>query len=539
MVLDAGRPATHNAPPTAKHPLASIEPIAVLSPPTPAARPLGEELFCTEHLHEDLKGRSVRGGTVTLAAQGIKFALGLGSTVVLARLLTPADFGLVAMVTALTGFVAMFKDAGLSLATVQRNEINHAQVSTLFWINVAASVALMLVLATLAPAIAWFYGRPELVYVTLAIAATFVLGGLTPQHAALLKRQMRFTALAAKEITAMACGMVVGMTLAWLGARHWALVAMGATSSLVAAVMVWGLTGWVPGLPRRGTGIRPMLRFGGNLTAAKFVNHFSRNADNILIGWFWGAGALGLYHKAYALMALPINKIFEPLGNVTVPALSRLQNDPARYRQYYFKAVNSVAWLTMPLVALLAAAAGPIILLVLGAQWEGAIPIFQILAVASVFRPIYSSVRWIFYSTGNGGGLLRLRCALAPLFFGCFVLGLPYGPAGVAAAYTIGFLLAFPFVLGYAFRGTRLTLTGLAAALWCPAVTALGMAAGAWGVGALAPAPDPADQLVLAGLGAVLGAATSLLVPAVRGELFQVATALRSGLGARTSPGSR
>lgn len=513
----------------------SVEPVAV----SPAAQPPGRELFRTEHLHEDLAGRSVRGGTVTLAAQGIQFALGLGSTVVLARLLAPEDFGLVAMVTALTGFVAMFKDAGLSLATVQRAEIDHAQVSTLFWINVAASVALMLVLAALAPAIAWFYGRPGLVYVTLAIAATFVLGGLTPQHAALLKRQMRFTALAAKEITAMACGMVVGVTLAWLGARHWALVAMGATSSLVAAVMVWGLTGWVPGLPRRGTGVRPMLVFGGNLTAAKFVNHFSRHADNILIGWYWGAGALGLYHKAYALMALPISKIFEPLGDVTVPALSRLQDDPARFRQYYLKAVNSVAWMTMPPVALLAAAAGPIILLVLGPQWEGAIPIFQILAAASVLRPIYSSARWIFYSTGNGGGLLRLRCTLAPLFFGCFVLGLPYGPAGVAAAYTAGFLLAFPFVLRYAFRGTSLTLTGLAAALGCPAAMAAGIAAGVRVVGVLSRETALSEQLGLAGFGAVLGGAAALLVPAVRGELLHVAAVFRSRLGARISMENR
>ncbi len=496
-------------------------------------------MFGTEHLHEDLKGRSVRGGAVTLAAQGIKFALGLGSTVVLARLLTPADFGLVAMVTALTGFVAMFKDAGLSLATVQRDEIDHAQVSTLFWINVAASVALMLVLAALAPAIAWFYGRPELVAVTVAIAATFVLGGLTPQHAALLKRQMRFTALAVKDITAMAFGMVVGVTLAWLGARHWALVAMGATSSLVAAVMVWGLTGWMPGLPRRGAGVRPMLVFGGNLTAAKFVGRLSHKVDTILIGWHWGAGALGLYHKAYALMTLPISKIFEPLGNVTVPALSRLQDDPARYRQYYLKAVNSVAWLTMPLVALLAAAAGPIILLVLGPQWEGAIPIFKILAVASVFRPIYSSARWIFYSTGNGEGLLRLRCALAPLFFGCFVVGLPYGPAGVAAAYTIGFLLAFPFVLRYAFRGTSLTLTGLAGALWCPALTALGIAAGVRGLGVLVDGAALPERLMFAGLGAMLGGTALLLVPAVRGELLQVAAVFRSGFCVRTSPGNR
>ncbi len=148
--------------------------------------------FDTEYLKADLKGRSVRGGAVTMAAQGIKFFLQIGSTVVLARLLTPEDFGLIAMVTAVTGFVMMFKDMGLSMATVQRAEIDHAQISTLFWINVVLSLAFMLLTATLAPAIAWFYSEPRLTWITLALAGAFIFSGFTVQHQALLRRQMNF-----------------------------------------------------------------------------------------------------------------------------------------------------------------------------------------------------------------------------------------------------------------------------------------------------------------------------------------------------------
>src|SRR5690606_19203223 len=162
--------------------------------------------FDTEHLTKHLRRRTMRGGAITVSSQGVKFALRLGSTAVLARLLTPADFGLIAMVTVVTGFVEMFKDAGLSMATIQRERITHAQVSTLFWINVALSALIMLLIAALAPAIAWFYGEPRLLPITLALSGTMIFGGLAVQHQALLRRQMQFGRLATIEITSMAAG---------------------------------------------------------------------------------------------------------------------------------------------------------------------------------------------------------------------------------------------------------------------------------------------------------------------------------------------
>lgn len=486
--------------------------------------------FSVDHLREDLKGRSIRGGAVTLGAHSIKFALSLMSMVVLARLLTPADFGLVAMVTSLTGFVAMFKDAGLSMATVQREEINHAQVSTLFWINVALSLILMCLVGALAPVVAWFYDEPELVRVTLAIAATFIIGGLTPQHMALLKRQMRFTAMAGKDIAAMTAGVAVGITLARLGAGYWALIAMAATSALVDASLAWVLTGWIPGLPRRGTGVRPMLAFGGNLTAAKFINYFSRSADNVLVGWFWGAGALGVYAKAYALMTLPISKVLEPLGSIAVPALSRLQHQPSRYRNYYFTALSALAWITMPLMAVMAVSAEPLILIMLGPQWEATIPIFRILAVAGILQPIYSTVRWIFQSNGNGRGLLRLLGALAPLFIVSFLVGLPFGPSGVALAYTIVFLAALPFVFHYTFRGTPLTMIGLLRTLIYPAFFAVSVVTGVLAAVTIGQPATLVHHVRLLTVGAIIGAAASVLIPGLRCEVLHLTNTLHAAL---------
>src|SRR5439155_16698701 len=143
-----------------------------------------------------LKGRTIASGAVTLSAQGCKFLLNLVSTMVLARLLTPRDFGLFAMVATITGFLRVFKDAGLSVATVQRERITHAQVSNLFWINVVVSALSAFILAGLAPVIARFYHNPRVVSVTVLLSATFLISGSTVQHQALLKRQMRFKALA-------------------------------------------------------------------------------------------------------------------------------------------------------------------------------------------------------------------------------------------------------------------------------------------------------------------------------------------------------
>jgi len=223
---------------------------------TPATPPVKyTEFFETEHLKLDLKGRSVRGGAATLAGQGGRFLIQMVSTVVLARLLTPADFGLIAMVTAVTGFAEFFKDLGLSMATVQKAEVTHEQVSVLFWVNVAMSVLIALITAALGPVIAWFYGDPRLATVTVALSLAFVFGGLTVQHQALLRRQMRFTALAIIPVIAMAAAVMAAIIAGSLGAGYWALVIMELTRAATSAAAVWLVCRWWPGLPTRGAGV--------------------------------------------------------------------------------------------------------------------------------------------------------------------------------------------------------------------------------------------------------------------------------------------
>lgn len=427
--------------------------------------------FRTDHLMADLKGRSVRGGAVTMAAQGAQFVLQLGSTAILARLLTPADFGLIAMVTAVVGFVAMFKDAGLSMATVQREHITHAQVSTLFWINVALSAALMLVVAALAPAIAWFYGEPRLTAITLALALTFILGGLTVQHQALLQRQMRFTALSVISVASFTLSVAAALLAAWYGLGYWALVIMSATGAAVNVALVWTFSAWRPGRPARGSGVMPMLKFGGSLTGFSFLNYIGANMDNFLIGWSVGATALGFYSKAYNMILLPIRQVTGPLTSVAVPALSRLQSDPQRYRKYYCRALERVALITKPVAAVLIVTASEVVRVFLGPQWDDVVPIFRILSAVALVYTTNVSTGWVFTSMGATHRMLRWEAMSTPVRVLAIVIGLNWGALGVAYAVALVMLLLYLPCRLYCFHGTPIRMRDFFSAIACPLIS--------------------------------------------------------------------
>jgi O-antigen/teichoic acid export membrane protein len=434
--------------------------------------------FETDHLKDNLKGRSLRGGAIVMSSQVIKFLLRMGATIIVARLLTPADFGLVGMVTVVTGFVALFKDLGLSFATVQHAEINHAQVSTLFWINVAVSVFLLLVVAGLAPAITWFYKEPSLTYITLALSLNFIFGGLTIQHQALLKRQMRFAALNGIEVFAVLINLIITILAALYGARYWAIVIGQLAFSFSVVVGTWLKCDWRPSLPVRGANVRPMLVFGGNLSAFRVLNYFSRNLDNLLIGRFVGAGALGLYDKAYQLLLLPIQQINWPATSVAVPVLSRLQNEPERFRAYYLQAIQMLVTVTMPAVAFLFVTADMVIPFLLGNQWVGSVIIFRYLAPAAFIGTFNVATGWVYISLGQTGRQFRWSILGSSVTITSFLIGIHWGVIGVAAAFSIKTLILLIPRLLYCYRLSPLRLRDLINALSIPALCSIFAALG-------------------------------------------------------------
>jgi len=287
-----------------------------------------------DHAH-DLKGKTVRGALASGAAQAAGFVLRTASMVIMARLLFPADFGLFGMVLAFTGFLALFRDFGLSMASVTRVSVTEDQLSTLFWLNVLVGGILAVLCVAAAPLLVRFYAEPRLLSITAAVGGGFLFIGAGAQHRAILQRGMRFGALALIDTVALVIGITAGIGMALLGVGYWALVVMTVSPQIASAAGAWLATRWIPGRPKRNTGVRSMLWYGGSITFNGVIVYMAYNADKVLLGRFWGAEALGIYGRAYQLINLPIDNLTSTVSQVVFPALARLQNDPARLRSYF------------------------------------------------------------------------------------------------------------------------------------------------------------------------------------------------------------
>jgi len=407
---------------------------------------------------KDLKQKTIQGGLARLLAQGANFALRVGSLMILARLLGPEDYGLVGMVAAFTGVLSLFRDFGLSSAAIQRAEVTEEQISTLFWINLLVGVLLTLLTVAMAPAIAAFYHQPRLVAVSAVMALGFLFNAGGIQHSVLLQRQMRFTTMAVISTVSLAVGTIVGIAGAKAGYGYWALVAMTITSPFVATIGFWMAAAWIPGRPRRRAGIRSMMHFGGALTLNSLLAYLAYNAEKILIGRYWGADAIGIYGRAYQLINIPTDNLNTAIGEVAFSALSRLQDDLERLKSYFLKGYSLVLGLTIPITIACALFPDDIIRVLLGSKWVEAAPIFRLLAPTILIFGIINPLGWLLFSLGMVGRSLRMALVFTPLIIAGYACGLPYGPKGVALAYSaVMAVWAIPLI-AWAVHGTVISI---------------------------------------------------------------------------------
>ena len=395
------------------------------------------EYFRTDHLRADLLARSARSGILNLSSQAFKFVISTASTIVLARLLTPTDYGIIGMIAIVLNLAVMFQYLGLSGATVQWAEIDHRQVSNLFWANFGLSVLMAVGMALLSPLIGWFFQEPRVIGVTLGYALSVLITGLWIQHEALLTRQMRFSLLVPIDIASLAIGLTVAITSAWLGAGYWALVYNSLATTTSQAVLYWTACKWRPGLPTRGSGVRPLLFWGGHAAVANLITVFSRNLDSVLIGRFWGAQQLGMYTRSYQLMLLPVQQIYFPIGSVALPTLSKLTDSPEEYRRAYLGIIEKLALITMPGVALMCAISDWLILLLLGPQWSESARIFSILGISALILPVTRSCTWLLMTQSRTKELITWSTVSAVTGAVSVAVGLPWGAVGVAASYAL------------------------------------------------------------------------------------------------------
>jgi PST family polysaccharide transporter len=423
----------------------------------------------------NLKERSVRGGAITLFDQALSYGVNLASVVILARLLTPEDYGIVAMVTAITGVVSLFRELGLSSATVQSRDITHDQISALFWINAGLGALIMVIIAALGPALAWFYHKPQLSLVTVGISFTSLISSLGTQHGALLARQMRFGIQAVIRVSSLLAGLLAAVAVVLSGGTYWALVASSIVHALWSTCGQWIASGFRPSRPKKGTGVRKFVRFGAKIAGFDLVNYFHRNMDNVLIGRAWGAQQLGLYSKAYALLMLPIQNLKYPLNRVAFPVMSRLQNDPKQFRSYFMKYCSLLAFVSMPLVAFLYACSQNVIRLVLGPRWVGAAELFSILALVSFIQPVASLRMTVQLALGQGGRFFRWGLYNAIVTVASFLCGLPWGAKGVAIGYCISTYAILHPSLTYAFHDTSIKSADFYRSIAKPCLSSIAM----------------------------------------------------------------
>lgn len=392
------------------------------------------------------------GAVATGLAQSVKVATQVISVIVLSRLLSPQDFGVVAMCAPVLVFIALFQDFGLTQATVQKSSISHDEVNYLFWINVTVSAALACVLAATAPLIAAFYGEPRVSPLVGAMALQILAYGLGAQHLALLNRRMAFGRLAIIEIAGAIAGLSVSVAWTLIDRSYWALYAGTLTGAALPALCYWMNSRWRPGFPRKVDGVGELLHFGAGITGFNFANFFARNLDNILIGKYWGEAQLGLYDRAYKLLLFPLSQIANPLSRVMVPALSRLNGEPDRYRSAYLRVMRLMLLVALPGVATAVATSDILIPFFLGEQWRESSDIFRALGFAGLLQPLNNPAGWLFISQGRSGDFMRWGIVTAVTSTLAFVIGLPYGALGVAVAYAVSEYLRTPFLWIYVGR---------------------------------------------------------------------------------------
>jgi PST family polysaccharide transporter len=408
----------------------------------------------------------VGGGQVVL--QIIQIA----TTVVLARLLIPEYFGLIGMAMVFVGIAQLIADFGLGSAIVQAKAVSPDALSSAFWLNGAVGLALMLAAIAAAPFVAAFYDNPEIEDLVMALAVTLFASALNAVPSAILYKAMNFAALAKARVLATVIGSAIAVAMAASGYGVWSLVAQPITGAVVNLAVTWRLARWLPRLAYSFQAVRPLIAFSAAVLTNSILHYASRNTDHLLIGRYLGSQPLGYYAMAYQLMLYPMNQVASVIIRVLFPTLSQLQDDMDQFRRAYLKSVSVITLVTFPMMLGLFAVAPDFIAVVFGEKWQPMETVLRILSIAGLIQSAITGLSTILLAIGRTTTIVVLGTIGSALTIGAFFVGLPWGIEGVAAAYTMVFLLFSEFYLAYVFRIVGIRLADYHRALARPAIAA-------------------------------------------------------------------
>lgn len=389
-----------------------------------------------------LSVKAAHGGLIMLSGQIAKVALQFVNVILLARLLQPEDFGLVAMVISIYGICDILLDFGLSTASIQAKNITHGQISNLFWVNLLIGLILSSISFASAGLLANFYNHPELAKIAEVISLVFIFNGISAQYKAQLNRRLEFSKLALADILATFASVCVGIYFAYTGHSYWTIVYQQITQACV-LMMLYGLFGrWLPALPSKKDSIRGFFHFGLGLAGSQILGYFSRNIPSILIGYQLGATKLGLFDRANKLLMLPLNQLNAPSSTVAVPILSRLQAENLeKYNKFLLFGQNVIVHIVAFSLSLACCQTEQLVGLVLGSQWLEMVPVFKALSFAGIFLVLSYASYWVFLTKGITGSLFKLGLFGRPIVIAITSLGLMGGVIGVALAYSFGLMV--------------------------------------------------------------------------------------------------
>jgi PST family polysaccharide transporter len=425
----------------------------------------------------ELGRQSLHSGAFSIASRAASVLVQLASTVILARLLSPEDFGLVAMVAAFTGFIPVLADLGTRDAAVQRATITESEVSALFWLTVAIGATLGILLAGSSSLIASFYGEPRLRDMAIASSVGFVVGAASCQHFALLRRAMQFREIALIEVGSNLLSSIAAILMAIAGAGYWALVAKPILLALFTLIGVGWSCRWMPGIPTLTPGVRAMIRFGLNVTGFTMTDYAGRSVDRVAIGYRSGSVALGFYQQALFFYENTLGLLAVSLHPVAVASLSKLTGNLAELKRSWSKAISTLAFYAMPAFAMLAVTAQDLISLVLGHKWDYTGLLVSVLALRGIPHVIERTLGWLHVPAGRADrwmrwGLIGIGVQVVALF-----CGLPFGVMGVVTAYVIAMYIIFIPAIAYAGKPLGIGVKDILRAIGAPLVGALTCAA--------------------------------------------------------------
>ncbi|MFW9970745.1 MAG: MOP flippase family protein [Candidatus Odinarchaeota archaeon] len=400
-----------------------------------------------------LKQKTISGIAWSSFGQIVQQLLRFTISVILARILSPEEFGLIGMITVFTGFAYLFGDFGFTSAIIQREKVEERHYSSIFWLNLGIGIILTVLFISISEIIANFYDKNILRPLTILISFTFTINALCSVQRAILSKKMLFKLLALRSIISRVFAGLIAIILALKGFGVWSLAWQLFFYSIISVLMYWWVSGWKPRLIFNISAIKELWFYSYNYFGSLMTNYWIRNADNLLVGKYFGSSSLGIYSRAYGLMVLPMQQINLVVGRVMFPALSKIQKDKEKVKSVFLRAVAAIALLTFPIFGGLFIISRDFILALYGSKWAGVIPILQILSIAGLFQSVIYANAWILTSQGRTDLLFKWYLVRGILIIGSIALGLWYGTIiAVALFYSImsSIILFYPeyYIIG-------------------------------------------------------------------------------------------